>query len=92
MPSRCAIATTTLGPPTRSSRRTETVLSDWASASSIVTSPRNRPSKSDGDQFPSRIGASSTVSSGRTPASSAAAQTKGLNDEPGWRRASTARL
>ena len=39
-----------------------------------------------------RIGASSTVESGVSPFCSALSQVNGLKAEPGWRRASTARL
>ena len=67
MPSRAASLATTRGPPDWSSRRTAAVLIDCASASSTVISPRYRRSKSAGLQLPMRIGASSTVSSGRTP-------------------------
>ena len=71
-PMRCATAATARGPPARCMTRTAAVFTEKASASSTVISPRARQFPLPGDQPPSVTGVSATMSSGRTPASSAA--------------------
>ena len=80
-----------------SSRRTETRLRDCTSASRRRIGPRKLPLSFCGrHMWPRRsrntTGASSTIEAGLKPRSNAAAYTKGLKLEPGWRRAWVARL
>ena len=91
MPSRRAVEAT-VSRPTSSASLAATVFTERARAVSRLMGPWNPGSELAGDQ-PSRVTGSSTTSlSGVRPASSAASQTKGLKADPGWRRASVARL
>ena len=70
-------------PPACSSRRTADVLIDCASASSTEISPRIASFEISGAPVADPDRGIQHVSSGRTPFSSAASQTNGLNADPG---------
>jgi hypothetical protein len=72
MPRRAAISIAARAPPAFSSTRTLAVLTELASASSSVISPRGRQVPLPGDQPPRLSGVSATKSSGAMPCSSAA--------------------
>src|SRR4051812_38941847 len=91
MPRRWAVSATRAAPTSWVSS-TETVLRDSARAVVRLTGPRYCLPEFSGDQPAIEIGWSMRTVSGRSPLSSAVRYTNGLNAEPGWRWASTARL
>src|SRR4029453_8910003 len=89
MPSRSAMSATLSG-QSFSIRRAQTPLTDRRAAPRTETGPAPPPSYLATDQREPQTSWSpkppdSQTESGEMPASSAAASTKGLNDDPGWR-------
>src|SRR5262249_41496231 len=78
--------------PTAIDSFTATTLIERFRASVSVIEPEKPPPQFLGHQLPIHTGESTTIEVGLNPFMSAVAYTYGLNEDPGWRIASVARL